>query len=322
MDATERLVNLAFYLADASAPASWARIREEVAGYPEGQSEDAFLRMLERDKDMLRSMGFAITATADGLYSIDASQTYATQIVLSDEEAAAIRAAGTALLADESFPFGRDLRLALAKIAESIADEDIPSVAHLADEHPGEQGRDVAILSDAATRRKIARFSYTTREGDRAQRTVHPYGLFLHDGRWYLIALDASKDLIRTYVVARMEDLAIEASRPGTPDFERPADFAVSSYVALPFQYGPAEDSFEAVIRFSAPVAWRAHSLTVGQGRLDSDGDEMLWRVPARSQNLLMRFVLENGPGVFIESPPELRERLLAGIESVVSLHG
>ena len=325
-DAVERLVNLAFFLADAAEAVTRDRVRTEVKGYSADQDEDAFLRMFERDKDQLRAAGFTILTDENNRYHVDRDATFASTVDLNAEEIAALRAAGTALLADPSFPFGPDLRLALAKIA-SGSDSDgaaatIAAASRLADEDPERQGVSVADLSAAATASKRVTFAYTNSYGVSAPHDVEPYGLFLHDGRWYLVGRDLALNEVRTYTVTRMDAIAVNRTKPASPDFERPIGFDVGSFVRLPFQYGPSTEKFEAELAIDASAAWRAERLTAGQGVLTADGDGFRWRVSARSVSRLMRFVVENEPGVRLIGPPHACTALRDGLETVANLHG
>jgi proteasome accessory factor B len=322
-DAVERLVNLSLYLAEAREPVTAERIRVDVSGYGADQERETFLRMFERDKDALREAGFAIVANEDGQYLVDRSATFAAEVDLTPEEAAAVRAAGSALLGDPSFPFASDLRLALAKIASAIDSEQVPSIARLADEDPQRQGEAVAVLADAADRRKRVTFAYTNSRGESAPHEIEPYGLFLFGGRWYVVGRDVDKDEVRTYTVARSSDIEPNATRPKSPDFDRPADFDVANFARLAFQYGPAEAEFTAAVRFSAAVAWKAEALAGGQGSVERSADgSATWRVAARNRARLLRFVLENGPGVALIEPSDAAASLRSGLEEVARIHG
>ena len=322
-DAVERLVNLALYLADATEPVTAARIKSDVFGYPADQDETAFLRMFERDKKDLRAAGFTIEVVDEsGRYQLNRAATFASALDLSPEETAAVRAAGAAMLADPSFPYPEDLRLALTKISTGFDSDAIQAAARLADEEPARQGAVVAMLADASSRGKRATFGYTNSYGASAPHAVEPYGLFLHDGRWYLVGRDTARDEVRTYTVARIDDVSVDAARPNTPDFARPQDFDVRRFVRLPFQYGPAADEFEAVVSFSPSAAWRAEALCAGQGTIEPDGSGVVWHVTARSPRRLLRFALENGPGIRVTAPLALETDLHAGLTEVIRLHG
>ena len=188
-DATERLVNLALFLADARGPVTAEQVRSQVEGYPADQDDTAFIRMFERDKDDLRLMGLRIESDSEGRYRLDTSSTFAGDLQLSAEEVAAVRVVGVALLDDPAFPFAEDLRFALAKIATAIEAPDAPVTGHLADESPSDQGTAVAALERAASARKRVRFAYVNSLGEHKSHEVEPYGLFVRDGR-QLLALE------------------------------------------------------------------------------------------------------------------------------------
>ncbi|MDZ4168436.1 MAG: WYL domain-containing protein [Coriobacteriia bacterium] len=317
--AVERLVNLALYLAAAREPVTAADVRGEVYGYPDDQEEVAFLRMFERDKDDLRRMGFSIESDESGRYRLDVSATYVSTFDLTGTDAAALRVAGTALLDDPSFPFPEDLRLALAKV--SAASRRDPVTALIADEDPERQGSVVAELSGAVEACKWVSLSYTDAGGRPSTRTVQPYGLFVHDGRWYLVARDPAKDAVRTFAVARMSEVSPNRAKPRTPDFDRPDSFDVSSYVALPFQIGD-DPPFEAVIRFAPAVAWRAPAVASAHGTIAvQDDGSALWAVSACSVARLATFTVENGPGLAILEPLGVRDAIVAGLKRVEGAH-
>jgi hypothetical protein len=80
IDPAERLVNLALFIAAAPEPVTAARVQAQVAGYPEGQAEGAFLRMFERDKEDLLAAGIALEVTRSGeseAYRLDRGATFA-----------------------------------------------------------------------------------------------------------------------------------------------------------------------------------------------------------------------------------------------------
>ena len=56
----ERLMNLALCLLGTRRPLSKRELRESIEAYLEANSEDAFSRMFERDKDDLRELGLVI----------------------------------------------------------------------------------------------------------------------------------------------------------------------------------------------------------------------------------------------------------------------
>ena len=321
-DSVERLVNLALYFADARAAVSAVEVRSDVVGYPEGQDLPTFLRMFERDKDDLRRMGFVIESDAEGNYRLDRAGTYARAVELDPAEVAVVRVAAGSLLQDDSFPFAADLRLALAKItAEESGTSDV-TTARIADEDPAVQGGTALLLTEAATARKSVAFGYTNSAGVSAAHQVEPYGLFVHDGRWYLVGRDVARSEVRTYTVARMSDVVANPAAPKSPDFERPDDFDVARWVSLPFQYGRSSNQFEATLIFAPAVSWRAPRLTRGHGRLETGADgSVAWHVRARDPDRLIRFAIEAGAGVRLVSPAEAVARLHERLAKVAGAH-
>lgn len=327
VDASERIVNLALYLASAHQAVSANEIASHVAGYPAGQSPEAFGRMFERDKDDLRAAGLVLVVDRSGdveRYRVDEDATFSETLALTPVEAVELRTAAAAMLADESFPFTDDLRPAIAKVvaathsAAGHADAIIPSPS--ADEAPATQGPLVAELTRAVTDRKRVTFDYVGAQGRRSRREVEPWGLFARDGRWYLVAFDPSAEDERVFAVPRISGLTV-APRPKSPDFEPPAGFDIARHMVMPFQFGAR--ATEAVVRLTGPAARRAEALTAGQGTLSRDGDgTYLWRVMVADGPLFARWIVHAGHGVDVVSPAELRLFVRSGLEEVVRLHG
>jgi proteasome accessory factor B len=326
VDATERIVNLAFYLAAAHRPVSASEISSHIAGYPPGQTPEAFGRMFERDKEDLRAAGLVVILDRSGdveRYRLDEGATFAETVALTAVEAVELRTAAAAMLADESFPFTDDLRPAIAKIVAAAQTPAGHAGAVLAsasaDEAPEAQGAAVAELAAAVAGRKKVRFGYTGAQGRESQRDVEPWGLFARDGRWYLVAFDPQGDGVRIFAVSRIRGLSA-APRPKTPDFDSPTDFNVAGYMLMPFQYGPR--AVDATLRFTGPAALRAQALVADQGDLRPEADgAYTWTVPVASEELLARWVVANGPGIEAVAPPSLAARVREGLAEVIRIH-
>ena len=61
-------------------------------------------------------------------------------------------------------------------------------------------------LAEAARRRQPVAVSYTGWDGHHSQRTLHPYGIVVHSGRWYVTAADSASEQVRTFRLDRIED--------------------------------------------------------------------------------------------------------------------
>ncbi|MFG3254626.1 helix-turn-helix transcriptional regulator [Streptomyces sp. NPDC048172] len=77
-------------------------------------------------------------------------------------------------------------------------------------------------LAEAALHQRPVALTYTGRAGRRSERTVLPYGLVAHSGRWYLTGVDpdAGDAEVRTF---RLDRIAAMDVRPGS--FAVPAGF-------------------------------------------------------------------------------------------------
>jgi proteasome accessory factor B len=152
---------------------------------------------------------------------------------------------------------------------------------------------------------------------------VEPFGIYSNEGRWYLVALDRDAGQKRVFTLARVATLAVNPKSPATPDFELPEGFDVAAWTMLPFQIGPREALFAAVIRFEPESAWRAQRLSAGRGELAEQPDRsVVWTVPARNAAALARWLVENGPGLTLEGPPEAVAALIEGLGGVVRTDG
>lgn len=319
-DAAERLVNLALFLA-AGRPVSTAEIREEIYG---GADNDvAFGRMFERDKAVLKAAGLEPgSRLREGdeheTYVLDREATQQRRVELSAEETDALLAAAAALVSDPAFPLSEALRTAMVKV---LGPRSAPMTqARLADERPSGQGRDAEKLMRHAMSRKRVAFAYVNARGGRSARELDPYGLFLWEGRWYVVGHDHSSGEVRVFAVSRMTDPVPATSRPKSPDFARPEGFDLASYRLLPFQYG--ERRAEAVLRFAHETSWRAEALSGGKGILEETDDGLLWRVETGDPEALARWVVENGPGIEILAPQSACDALAAGLREAVNVHG
>lgn len=82
------------------------------------------------------------------------------------------------------------------------------------------------MFAEAAGARRPVALDYTDRHGRRSHRVVHPYGLVVHSGRWYVVAADPTDEQVRSF---RLDRITVPTLRQGT--FDVPAGFDARSYV-------------------------------------------------------------------------------------------
>src|SRR5215469_8540576 len=80
------------------------------------------------------------------------------------------------------------------------------SVGFLADPVPATMPTPEAVfaMGGAAHRRRVAWVRYRDGRGRETERTLEPYGLAVHQGRWYLSARDAGSDAVRLFRLDRV----------------------------------------------------------------------------------------------------------------------
>ena len=74
-------------------------------------------------------------------------------------------------------------------------------------------------IADAVRHQRPISIRYTAGDGQRSERTFHPYGIVTHSGRWYVTGADPGIDQDRTFRLDRIKDAR---TLPGS--FEPPAD--------------------------------------------------------------------------------------------------
>jgi predicted DNA-binding transcriptional regulator YafY len=133
------------------------------------------------------------------------------------------------------------------------------------------------------------------------------------------VGRDTDRQAVRTFALVRARELAADRSRLETPDFERPADFDIAAYILLPFQFGT--ETIEALLAFDDSASWRAEQLTHSRGERTEVAGEIRWKIEARSRDRLVRWVVENGPGIRILEPAALAADAAARIREVAQAH-
>jgi predicted DNA-binding transcriptional regulator YafY len=175
-------------------------------------------------------------------------------------------------------------------------------------------------LADAVRHRQPVWIRYTAGDGRRSERTLHPYGLVAHSGRWYVTGADPGIGEDRTFRLDRIADVR---TRPGSfepPEGFDPAQRVLSGLAAAPYQH-------EVTLRIQATVEQiRARlpasvaiieELPPADGADSSTGDsgtQPWFRVELRAQRLdWVPPVLASLDRPFlVERPDELRDLIAA----------
>jgi proteasome accessory factor B len=211
----ERLLNLTAVLLDTRRPLTAEELRQKVEGYPPPGT--AFHRTFERDKDDLRVLGIPllvekVAATdppVDG-YRIAAEDYYLTDPGLEPDELAALHLASLTVRME-----GMGEQEALWKLGGLDADTSAPAnpATESAADAPGLASGALASLPadpalepffSAIASAQVVSFDYRSRSGEVATRTIEPWRLDFHRGRWYLTGWDRSRDDERNFRLDRV----------------------------------------------------------------------------------------------------------------------
>ncbi|MEX0796895.1 MAG: WYL domain-containing protein [Acidimicrobiia bacterium] len=297
----ERVLNTLIYLLESPRPVTAEDIRRTVPGYSP-DSDDAFHRMFERDKDLLRQLGIPLKLMpldaweVDYGYKVDPEEYAMKDPGLTTEERAALSLAASMVQVGGSH-FGLDGLRKLGGAERGIAFE--PFGADL-----GAEGDLLGAIFDAVVQRSPLEFSYRG-----TLRNINPYGVAFRRGHWYLVG--GGQDGERIFRIDRIANVL--AGDPGS--FRRPAGFDPKAVLqAQPWETG-ADDAVEAVVVFDDDVAWWA-SRTIG---VDYTNGVLEAKVPVSNRDAFIGWILSFGPSAEIVSPPELRAELISRVEAALS---
>jgi len=300
----ERVLNLLIYLLESPVPVTADEVRQTVLGYGD-QTDDAFHRMFERDKELLRNLGVPLERQAldvwevDYGYVVDPEKYAIPDPRLTEEEKVALSVAARMVRLGGTNA-GLEGLLKLGGAERGVGIE--PLGADL--------GAEASVLGDlflAVTERRRLRFTYHD-----AERRLDPYGLGHRRGHWYVVG--ETKDGERVYRVDRISKLEVGDE----PDaFKRPRSFDVRSAMSNnPWEAG-TDELVTAKVRFDPEVSWWA-GRTLGVEVPEGAGLEH--EVPVANRDAFIGWVLSFGDAAEVLGPQDLRqdikERVDAALES------
>ncbi len=298
----ERVLNLLAFLLTVRRPVTADEIRQTVAGYG-GSSDEAFRRMFERDKELLRRLGIPLRMEATDAWSVEYGYVVPPEEYrmadpgLTDEERAALWLAARVVRVGG----GPVVSSAVLKLGGArLGDEVEPIAADL-----GADAETLGALFQAVTERRIVEFDYRGR-----RRRVHPHGLGHRRGHWYLVGTEGGAP--RTYRIDRTSGVVVgDEADAFEPDPEVNLERALRPQ---PWEAG-AEPPVKARVRFDPEVAWwaarRLDDVTV------SPGQPLEVELEVSNPDAFIGWVLTFGPRARLLSPPELVHRLVERVRGV-----
>ena len=302
----ERVLNLLIYLLESPLPVTSNDVRNTVHGYAD-QTDEAFHRMFERDKSVLRRLGVPLKMEAldaweiDEGYTVDPDEYAVPDPGLNQEERLALSVAARMVrLGGTEAGVGAIIKLGGMERGDGLE----PLQADL-----GEGAEVLGELFGAISDRRKVEFLYKGH-----LRPVEPYGMAHRRGHWYLVGNTADGE--RMYRVDRIEDLAVGEKADA---FKKPKGFDIKLAVDnQPWETG-SDPVVATKVRFDAEVAWwAARSLGLPEPSAD-----LTATVDVANRDAFVGWVLSFGTSAEVLDPPEMREAIAVRItESLDQLGG
>lgn len=330
----QRWLDLLAALLRRNYPIPFEELVRDVPGYQEpDQSWETRRRMFERDKDELRAFGISLTTSDLGDnetgYQLDRKEFYLPYLaVLRDGRAdgppAKVEKFGYRAL--PTLAFEPDELRVLAEVGPRLRTLGIPSLVDDARSALRKLGADLPLeapapipdagsgstfdrLDDALERRKRVSFVYRSlHSGTRAERTVAPYGLFFLGHQWYLAGAEPD-GTVKNFRLSRIERVAVNPKKPGTPDYAIPGDFSLREHARSKraWELGDAE-AVEAVVRIVEPTGVARSAARLGEP-VPGHPDERVFRV--RRGEAFVRWLLGFAGAVVPVAPEEIGQQYL-----------
>ncbi|MFJ3221282.1 helix-turn-helix transcriptional regulator [Kitasatospora sp. NPDC086801] len=177
-------------------------------------------------------------------------------------------------------------------------------------------------VADAVRHRRPVSIRYTARDGRRSERTLHPYGIVTHAGRWYVTGTDPAIGQDRTFRLDRIADARALAGSFEPPAGLDPAQRVLSGLAEAAYRHevtlrihGTVEQ-----IRARLPASVASVEEPVPAGSTDPHAEQWL-RVDIRAERLdwLPPVLASLDRPFVIERPDELRDLVLALADRLTS---
>lgn len=308
MDRLERLVNLVAALIDTPRPLSRAEIGARIDGY--SSDPEAFRRNFERDKDLLRQMGFPLVteipesgSPEDAGYRIPRELYELPDPGLDDAELAALRLAASAVQMEGDW--SEAVVRALRKLGGAVGQPGSMSGAAGAAAAVPAQEAAATVFGAVGERRQVA-FRYRGED-----RVVDPWRLSFHRGHWYLAGLDHHRGEERLYRLDRIDGAVTPTGPAGA--FARPS--MAQAAPPPPWRMGDEEEQVARLWVDAEQATWAQQALGTAARRKERPDGSAVFEVAITNVAAFRSFVLGYLEHAEILGPPGLRADMVSWLE-------
>lgn len=313
VDRTERLLNLVFCLMASRRPVTRADISSAVPGYGDAQTDAAFERMFERDKDELRAMGVPVQTVLSIDGEVEGYRILPEEYAL---DAPAFTGAELAVLAlaasvwDEALLAPAALH-AMRKIEAAQGGSATSPVAGLR-AHIGASDAALLPLMRALREARSVSFDYQPVGANVNRRRVDPWGLVSHERHWYLGGWDLDRSAMRIF---RLSRIAGPVSVTAVP-VSVPRDHSVDLTAVI-----RGESAGELTPTLVRVTPGRAAQLRRNGVVIEHSADGDLLRIDRLGGPRLVTMLCAAGEHVRVLEPTDIRDAVVAALERVRDAH-
>ena len=308
---SERLVNLTIALLATGRWLTKSEIYENIEGY--SGEPDAKERMFERDKEELRNLGIDIeVGTFDPLFEDEVGyrirpENYRIQISELTPRQLALISSATQSWRGAILDSKASAGLAKLKALGIESDVDgIPMNPH----QLRNSDLNLTKIIDALALRKTISFSYRAADNTDENRAIEPYGVGTKNGFWYVAGNDLERRAVRLFRLDRIVSEVTEQGRGSS--YEIPENFSMHEQL----QSRTRKHVAQLLVRKGKALQLRKHA--------DLEKSEDEWdslRYHYSDVKELVRDLLWHRDDVMIQGPAEIKEAVIASLESIKDRH-
>ncbi|MFD0903770.1 helix-turn-helix transcriptional regulator [Actinomadura sediminis] len=314
---TERLLNLVVCLLATRRYLTAEQIRRAVPGYPD--SDEAFKRMFERDKEELRELGVPLEVGSDLQggggeeigYRIPPQDYELPDVHLTPDEAAVL---GLAARVWQRASLAEAASGALLKLRAAGVETDASAAVGIEPRVDTGEPAFQALWEAVRDRRPVA-FDYRAiGRTSVTRRHLEPWGVVSRRGRWYVVGFDRDRDEERVFRLSRIDGEVAADGPAGSVTVPDGVDVR-----RIAFDRGEAvTEPRPATVRLRAgaaqgPRRWARDVRPSGDGAWDEA--VLTFRDVERFAPYLARFADD----LVVLDPPDLRDAVIQQLKSVLA---